>query len=79
MATASPVQQPQMPPTNDSTRNDMLLRSPLNQLVDSSNLNANVVNIIDMVNALRSLVQLNNAQTAVQDLGILQQQIEVVK
>lgn len=57
----------------------MLLRSPLNQLVDSSNLNANVVNIIDMVNALRSLVQLNNAQTAVQDLGILQQQIEVVK
>lgn len=79
MATASPVQQPQMPPTNDSTRNDMLLRSPLNQLVDSSNLNANVVNIIDMVNALRSLVQLNNAQTAVQDLGILQQQIELVK
>lgn len=57
----------------------MLLRSPLNQLVDSSNLNANVVNIIDMVNALRSLVQLNNAQTAVQDLGILQQQIELVK
>ena len=63
-----------MPPTNDSTRNDMLLRSPLNQLVDSSNLNDNVVNIIDMVNALRSLVQLNNAQTAVQDLGIQQQQ-----